>query len=141
MTAWRRWQDYATIVFGVLLFISPFVFGETSQRVATLSAYVLGVLLFLSGIAAASNREDRQSPILNPPGIVAVITFIAPFVLGFTGVTGIAEASATRTPRPSSLGSLTRRRSAPTAAQSRGAGTTRSHTCTASPPTATPSGG
>ena len=87
---WKRWQDYATMAFGVLLFISPFVFAETSQRVATLSAYVLGVLLFLSGIAAASNREDRQSPILNPPGIVAVITFIAPFVLGFTGVTGIA---------------------------------------------------
>jgi uncharacterized membrane protein HdeD (DUF308 family) len=87
---WKRWQDYATMAFGVLLFISPFVFAETSQRVATLSAYVLGVLLFLSGIAAAANREDRQSLILNAPGIVAVVTFIAPFVLGFTGVTGIA---------------------------------------------------
>ena len=89
MSAWRRWQDYATMVFGVLLFISPFVFGQTSQ-IASVSAYVLGVLLFLSGIAAAANREDRQSPILNPPGIVAVIAFIAPFVLGFTGVSGIA---------------------------------------------------
>jgi VIT1/CCC1 family predicted Fe2+/Mn2+ transporter len=45
---WKRWQDYATMAFGVLLFISPFVFGETSQRVASVSAYVLGVLLFLS---------------------------------------------------------------------------------------------
>ena len=90
MTAWRRWQDYATMVFGVLLFISPFVLGQTSHQVASVSAYVLGVLLFLSGIAAAANREDRQSLILNAPGIVAVVTFIAPFVLGFTGVTGIA---------------------------------------------------
>ena len=78
------------MAFGVLLFISPFVFAETSQRVATLSACVLGVLLFLSGIAAGANREDRRSSILNPPGIVAVVTFIAPFVLGLTGVTGIA---------------------------------------------------
>ena len=87
---WKRWQDYATMAFGVLLFISPFVFGETSQQVASVSAYVLGVLLFLSGIAAASNQEDRKSVILNVPGLVAVVTFIAPFVLGFTGVTGIA---------------------------------------------------
>jgi hypothetical protein len=28
--------------------------------------------------------------ILNVPGLVAVVTFVAPFVLGFTGVTGIA---------------------------------------------------
>jgi uncharacterized membrane protein HdeD (DUF308 family) len=88
--AWKRWQDYATMVFGVLLFISPFAFGETSQQVATVSAYVLGVLLVLSGIAAASNREDRRSLILNAPGIVALVTFVAPFVLGFIGVTGIA---------------------------------------------------
>jgi uncharacterized membrane protein HdeD (DUF308 family) len=90
MTAWRRWQDYATMVFGVLLFISPFVFGETSQRVAAVSAYALGVLLFLSGVVAAANLESRRSFILNAPGIVAVLTFIAPWILGFAGVTAIA---------------------------------------------------
>jgi hypothetical protein len=90
MTAWRRWQDYATIVFGVLLFISPFVFGETSQAVAAGSAYVLGVLLVLSGIATATIRDSRRSPILYVPGVLAVVTFFSPFVLGFAGVTGIA---------------------------------------------------
>lgn len=90
MTSWRRWQDYATMLFGVLLFVSPFVFGETSQQTAAVSAYVLGVLLFLSGVMAAALREARRSPILNAPGVVAVITFLAPFVLGFAGVTGIA---------------------------------------------------
>ena len=76
MTAWKRWQDYATMAYGVLLFISPFVFGETSQGVAAVSAYVLGVLLFLSGILAAANREGRRSLILNAPGIVAVVTVV-----------------------------------------------------------------
>jgi uncharacterized membrane protein HdeD (DUF308 family) len=90
MTAWKRWQDYATMAFGVLLFISPFVFGETSQRVAAVSAYVLGVLLLLSGVLAAAMREGRRSPILNAPGAVAVVTFVSPWVLGFSGVTGIA---------------------------------------------------
>jgi uncharacterized membrane protein HdeD (DUF308 family) len=90
MTAWKRWQDYATMVFGVLLFSSPFVFGETMEQTASVSAYVLGVLLVLSGIVAAATREARRSLILNAPGVVSVITFVAPFALGFTGVTGIA---------------------------------------------------
>lgn len=90
MTMWRRWQDYATMLFGVLLFVAPFVFGETSNQVAAYSAYILGVLLFLSGIVAAATREARRSQILNAPGAVAVITFLAPFVLGFAGVAGIA---------------------------------------------------
>src|ERR1700687_3062400 len=89
MTAWRRWQDYATIVFGVLLFISPLAFGETSLAVAAGSAYVLGVLLVLSGIVSAAIRDTRRSPILYVPGVLAV-TFFAPFVLGFAGGTGIA---------------------------------------------------
>ncbi len=90
MTAWRRWQDYATMAFGVLLFISPFVFGETSHRLASVSAYVLGVLLFLSGIVAAATREARSSLILNAPGAIAVIALVVAVVLGFRGVPGIA---------------------------------------------------
>jgi uncharacterized membrane protein HdeD (DUF308 family) len=90
MAAWRRWQDYATMAFGVLLFISPFVFGETSHQVAAVSAYVLGILLFVSGIVASATREPRRSPVLNAPGLAAVITFIAALVLAFTGVTVIA---------------------------------------------------
>jgi uncharacterized membrane protein HdeD (DUF308 family) len=78
------------MLFGVLLFASPFVFGETSNGTASVSAYVLGVLLFLSGIVAAATREARRSPILNVPGLVAVVTFIAPWVLGFSAITGIA---------------------------------------------------
>ena len=61
MTSWKRWQDYATIVFGVLLVISPFVFGETSHRVSSIAAYVLGLLLIVSGIVAAATKEPRRS--------------------------------------------------------------------------------
>src|SRR5258708_10415131 len=57
MTASRRWQDYATMVFGVLLFISPFVFGETSHHLSTIGPYVLGVLLLLSWIVSAATPE------------------------------------------------------------------------------------
>jgi uncharacterized membrane protein HdeD (DUF308 family) len=90
MKAWRRWQDYATMLYCVLLFVSPLVFGETSHRISTVSAYVLGVLLVLAGILAAYTREARRSLIVNAPGIVAVITFIAAIVLAFGGAPSIA---------------------------------------------------
>jgi uncharacterized membrane protein HdeD (DUF308 family) len=91
MTAWKRWQDYTTMATGLLLFISPFVFGETSAGVAAGTAYVLGVLLFLSGILAAAMREAGRIELV--PVIVGVVTFVSPWVLGFAGVTGIAWAA------------------------------------------------
>lgn len=88
MTAWKRWQDYATMAFGVLLFISPFVFSETGQTVAASAAYVLGVLLVLAGILTAAMREPRGVELV--PAILGVIVFVSPWVLGITAVTGIA---------------------------------------------------
>ena len=91
MTAWRRWQDYVTMTAGVLLFLAPIVFGETSATVATGSAYLLGILLFLSGIIAAAFREARGFEVV--PAILGVVTFTSPWVLGFAGVTGVAWAA------------------------------------------------
>lgn len=94
MTAWKRWQDYATMAFGVLLIISPFVLSETSHHLSSYGAYVLGALLVVSGIVAAATREARRSLIVNAPGIAAVITFIAAIVLLFGGAPGIAWTAA-----------------------------------------------
>lgn len=91
MTAWRRWQDYVTMATGVLLFLSPIAFGQTSATVATGSAYVLGILLFVSGIVAAAMREARGFEVV--PAILGVVTFASPWVLGFAGVTGVAWAA------------------------------------------------
>jgi len=91
MTAWKRWQDYATIIFGVALFVSPFVFGDTSQGTAATTAYILGVLLVLGGLLSAATREANNVEYV--PVILGVITFISPFVFGFTAVTAIAWAA------------------------------------------------
>jgi uncharacterized membrane protein HdeD (DUF308 family) len=90
MGAWKRWQDYATMVFGVLVFIPPLVFNETSHHTATLGAYVLGALLLVAGIVAALTREARRSLFVNAPGVVAVIAFVGAVVLLFSGATAIA---------------------------------------------------
>jgi uncharacterized membrane protein HdeD (DUF308 family) len=91
MTAWRRWQDYATIVLGVLLFVSPFVFSDTSQSTASVTAYVLGVLIVLSGLLAAAMARANATEWI--PVILGVITFISPWVFGFSAVTGVAWAA------------------------------------------------
>src|ERR1700694_3316048 len=91
MTAWKRWQDYATIIFGVALFVTPFVFGDTSQGTATTTAYILGGLLVLGGLLSAAMREANTVEYV--PVILGVITFISPFVFGFTAVTAIAWAA------------------------------------------------
>jgi uncharacterized membrane protein HdeD (DUF308 family) len=90
MNAWKRWQDYATMLFGVVVFVSALVFSETSHHTATCGAYVLGALLVVAGIVAAYTREAPRALLVNAPGIIAVITFVAAIVLVFSGATGIA---------------------------------------------------
>lgn len=88
MTAWKRWQDYATIILGIVLFLTPLVFSDTSHTTATTTAYILGVLLVLGGLLAAAIREPGQVEWI--PVVLGVITFISPFVFGFTAVTAVA---------------------------------------------------
>src|SRR5260370_22608837 len=59
MTAWKRWQDWSVVVLGAIMFVTPFVFGETTQTVATGAAFVLGVLLALAGLGAAAPGKAR----------------------------------------------------------------------------------
>jgi uncharacterized membrane protein HdeD (DUF308 family) len=91
MTGWKRWQDYLTMAFGVLLFLTPFAFHDTGQTVAATSAYILGALLFLAGLLAAVMRDVGSIEIV--PVVLGVIAFLVPWVLGFTAVTALAWAA------------------------------------------------
>lgn len=88
MTAYKRWQDWATMVLGVLAFISPFVFQLTSHTTAAWTAYIAGVLLVLSGLLAASSASVRATEWI--PVVLGVLFFISPWVLGFAGVAALA---------------------------------------------------
>jgi hypothetical protein len=87
-TMWRRWQDWVVVALGVALFVTPLVFGQTSQTVPTTSAYVLGVLLVLGGLLNAAMRQAGGLEII--PAVLAVILFVTPFAFGFTAVTSLA---------------------------------------------------
>lgn len=88
MTAWKRWQDWATVALGVVAFISPFVFGQTAQTTAAWTAYAAGVLLILSGLLAASSASVRRTEAISV--LIGVLFFISPWVLGFVGVVMLA---------------------------------------------------
>ena len=85
---WKRWQDWATVVIGVLLFIAPFVFGATAVTGAAYTAYAGGVLLVIAGLwnlAQPTNAAIDWAEV-----VLGVLVFVAPFVLGFTAVSAIA---------------------------------------------------
>ena len=85
---WKRWQDWATVVLGVLLFITPFIFGATGVAAVAWTAYVAGVLLLIAGLwslSVPSLRFTEYSEV-----VIGVLVFVAPFVLGFAGITYLA---------------------------------------------------
>ena len=88
MTTWRRWQDWVVVGLGVVLFLTPFVFGETAQTSAAASAYVLGVVIALAGLLNATMRQAGGLEII--PAVLAVILFVSPWAFGFTAVTALA---------------------------------------------------
>src|SRR2546427_8157525 len=88
MTTWRRWQAWVVVGLGVVMFLTPFVFGETGQTVAASTAYVLGVLIALGGLLNAATRQTGGLELI--PAVLAVILFVSPWAFRFTAVTGLA---------------------------------------------------
>ena len=57
--SWKRWQDWATVVLGVLLFVTPFAFGAALGSVVAWTAYVGGVLLVIAGLRRTRKCSGR----------------------------------------------------------------------------------
>jgi hypothetical protein len=77
----ERWQDWVVVALGAVLFVTPFVFGETSQTVAVSSVYVLGVLVALAGVLNAAMRQAGGLEFI--PAVLAVILFVSPWAFVF----------------------------------------------------------
>jgi hypothetical protein len=70
------------------MFVTPFVFAETSQTVAASSAYVLGILIVLAGLLNAAMKQAGGLEVI--PAALGVILFVSPWLFGFTAVTALA---------------------------------------------------
>ncbi len=88
MSTWKRWQDWANVVLGVLLFISPFVFGAMGVQAAAWTAWVGGVLLVIVGLYDLSSPDQKTGQWIE--GIIGVLLFISPWVLGFSALMPMA---------------------------------------------------
>src|SRR5258705_11146000 len=91
MTTWRRWQDWVVVGLGVVLFVTPFLFGETANSVAASTAYVLGALIALAGVLNAAMKDAGGLELI--PAVLAVILFVSPWAFGFSALTGLAWAA------------------------------------------------
>ena len=85
---WKRWQDWLTVVIGVLLFVAPFIFGAATGTPAALTSYIGGVLLVIAGVWSLSSPTNQVAEWAEV--VVGVLVFVAPWVIGFTSVTPIA---------------------------------------------------
>src|SRR5438445_730342 len=91
MTTWRRWQDWVVVGLGVVLFVTPFLFGGTANSVAASTTYLLGALIALAGVLNAAMKDAGRLELI--PAVLAVILFVSPWAFGFSAVTGLAWAA------------------------------------------------
>ena len=91
-TAFKRWQDWAVIAIGIVVFATPFVFSETSNGNAAYTAFVMGGLVGLSGLLAAFMATPSRM-VEWFVAMLGVILFVAPWLFGFTAVAATAWVS------------------------------------------------
>jgi hypothetical protein len=87
---WKRFQDWLTVVIGVLLFVAPFVLGATANLAGAWTAYAGGVLMAIAGLWSLSRSSPANHFAEWAEIVVGVLVFLAPWALGFTGFTALA---------------------------------------------------
>lgn len=82
----KRWQDWINLILGAWLFVSPWVL-QYADSTAAWNAYIMGAgIAVFAAIAAYMPKAWEE--VINT--LIGVWLVISPFVLGFTGVAGVA---------------------------------------------------
>ncbi|WP_037043894.1 SPW repeat protein [Pseudonocardia halophobica] len=87
--AWTRWQDWVALVIGVLAALSPVVVA--TDAAAAWPLVVLGVVLALTALWSLAAPGSVASEYGH--GVLGVLLFIAPWVMGYSDLTGAAWTS------------------------------------------------
>ncbi|GAA1848187.1 SPW repeat protein [Pseudonocardia ailaonensis] len=87
--AWTRWQDWAAVVIGVLVALSPIVVTTDAAALSTL--IVLGAVLAVTGLWSLAQPGSVASEYGH--GVLGVLLFIAPWVLSYSDLNGAAWTS------------------------------------------------
>ena len=76
----QRWQDWLTLLVGIWLFISPWIFGFRHTSFVW-NPFIMGALVFLFSIWEIVNGKIVAETINL---IIGIWIFISPWVLGFS---------------------------------------------------------
>ncbi len=82
MIAWRRWQDWGTLLLGVLLITAPFAFRARTHTSVLGTAVIFGALMIVASLWALYQPGQQLPQFVNMA--LAVLLFISPWVIGFT---------------------------------------------------------
>jgi hypothetical protein len=83
-TATKRWQDWANLVLGLWLFVSPWALGYAALQSAAWNAYVLGAaIVVFAAIAAYMPRAWEE--MINT--VLGVWLILSPYLVGFASHT------------------------------------------------------
>ncbi len=91
---WTRWQNWANVVLGIILFIAPWVTGTayhlglTADAHAAWDAWIVGLSVALVALWSLDAPRSFIPESINV--LLGIWLFIAPWVLGFAGLTGPA---------------------------------------------------
>lgn len=87
--SWQRWQDWAALVIGVLTALSPLV--TTTDAAAAWTMVVLGVVLAATSLWSLAAPRSVSSEYVH--GVLGVLLFIAPWVMGYSALAGASWTS------------------------------------------------
>ena len=91
MRPWTRLQDWGTLLVGLFAALSPIWVSTTGERDAFWALIGLGALLALTALFSLAMPAVVTTEWLTV--LFGVLLFVAPWVVGYTGLTGAAWTS------------------------------------------------
>lgn len=84
-----RFQDYANLILGALLFVAPWALGYAGEEMAARMAWFSGIIIFVLALAAIVKFAEWEEW-LNL--LVGLAVIVSPYLFGFTHVTNAVAA-------------------------------------------------
>lgn len=88
MQKWTRWQDWVALIAGVVALLSPLV--TTTDTTATWTMVILGALTVIAAAWSLSAPGEQDAMSEGSHIVLGVLLFIAPWVMGFADLGGLA---------------------------------------------------
>ena len=84
MKAWSvRWRERATALLGAYLFVAPWVFGTSEDKISSANAWIAGACLAVAALRAPIISEPLTTELTKLA--LGAWLLASPFVLGFAG--------------------------------------------------------